>query len=230
MRKLIQIAALLAISGAAGAADHLYLLDGSAADALGGAALTSHGGTFGPTSYSFGPNQGLTLNDTLGSVYTIDMAVTFDTHSGWQKIVDFSALTSDTGMYTYGSNWNFYNVGDFGATTADGVASRLTLTRNAASVVTIYMNGSQVGTFNDAGGIANFGVNDANFFIDDYATSQREAAAGSVDYIRTYDRALDAREVASLAAPVPEPASGAMLAAGLGMLALIGGARRRKQD
>jgi hypothetical protein len=222
--RLLQVAAMLAISSAAGASDHLYNLNGTLADSLGGPALVDHGGVLGATSYSFGPNQGLTMNVALGGVYTIDMVMTFDTHSGWQKIVDFSSLGSDIGMYTEGAQWNFFNVGGYTATPPDGAPARLTLTRDASELLTIYVNGSAIGSFVDSSGKADFGANPANFFIDDFATGQREAAAGNVDYIATFDRALTADEVKAGVSPVPEPSGSLMLGAGLGLLALL---RRR---
>lgn len=226
--RILQVAAMLAMSGAAGAADHMYNLNGSLSDALGGPSLVAHGGVLGASDYSFGPDQGLTLPVMLGGVYTIDMRMTFDSHNGWQKIVDFSGLASDIGMYTQNSQWDFYNVGGYTPAPPNGVAARLTLTRDGGNNLSIYVNGGLIGAFNDPGGLSNFGGNPANFFIDDFATGQREAGTGSVDYIYTYDRALTADEVARGIPPVPEPAGGAMLAAGLGILALARRARGKR--
>jgi len=222
--KTFVVAALLAMSATAGAADHLYQLNGSLSDSLGGPDLIANGGTLTATHYVFGKDQGLTLPVALGGVYTIDMVMNFDNYGGWQKIIDFSNLSADAGMYTYGSQWNFYPVGGGGTTPDVGKEARLTVTRDAASNVGVYVNGSLTISFNDSSGYANFGGNNANFFIDDFHTSQNEATSGAVDYIRTWDHALTADEVGRLASPVPEPDSIAMLAVGLGMLAVL---RRR---
>jgi hypothetical protein len=91
-------------------------------------------------------------------------------------------------------------------------------------------NGMVIGSFSD-GSAADLTLNTAVSFVDDIATRQSEASAGSVRCIRTYNSALSASQVASLSAPlapVPEPTSDAILPAGLG---LVGAAvKRRKLD
>jgi hypothetical protein len=200
---------------------HQYVLDGSLADDLGGPALVSAGGTLDATGYSFGANQGLTMPVDLGATYTIDLLFHFDNvMSGWNKIVDYKTLTSDNGMYTLNGAWNYCcgaASAGFGSVTA-GVDARLTLTRSAAGTVTFYLNGlSQTSVANDIG-IGDFTGNFARFFIDDFATNQREASAGRVDFIRTFDSVLTATEVADLGngpSPIPEPASVALMLLGL---------------
>ena len=225
VKHIFSCAVLLAAAGTAGAQSHQYRLNGTLADDAGGPALVASGGTLSSTGYSFGANQGLTLNAALGGIYTIDMTFHFDTQRGWEKIIDFKNLSVDSGMYTQDNTWSFYPVGGFGATAAAGVDARLTLTRDAANMVRMYVNGSQVGSFADNSNLANFGGNAAMFFYDDHVTGGREAAGGYVDYIRTYDHALTAQQVANLAA-VPEPETYALMLAGLGLLAAA--ARRRR--
>ncbi len=224
VKHILSCAVLLAAAGAASAQSHQYSLNGSFADAAGGPALVASGGTLSATGYSFGANQGLTLNAALGGVYTIDMTFHFNTQHGWEKVIDFKSLSVDAGMYTQDNNWSFYPVGTYGSGAVAGVDARLTLTRDGANVVRMYVNGSQVGSFTDSSNLANFGSNPAKFFFDDHATGGREAAGGFVDYIRTYDHALTSQQVANLGA-VPEPATYGMLLAGLGLLAFA--ARRR---
>jgi hypothetical protein len=75
-----------------------------------------------------------------------------------------------------------------------------------------FVDGSAVSTFTGPGNIV-------NFFMDDFATSQREASAGFADAIRIYDGALTAGEVAPPLAGVPEPASLVLLGSGIVALA-----------
>jgi MYXO-CTERM domain-containing protein len=207
----------------------VYLMN-DASDLLGGPALTTLGGDFTTQAgrYSFGANQGLSLENAVNaSVYTIDFVFNFDLVSGYRRLIDFKALTSDTGLYNYGSQLKFYNE----ATGPDSVFAiatdaRVTLTRDAAGVLTGYVNGLLQFQFNDTAGLSQFsGANQiAYFFRDDNAVSG-EASAGSIDYLRIYDTALSANEVANLTSPVPEPATGLLALAGIGLFALL---RRRR--
>jgi hypothetical protein len=235
--KLFQVlpAALLFTAAAAQAAlTHQYRLDGSLADDVGGVALTSSGGTLDAGGYTFGANQGLTLAANLGTVYTIDLSFHFDRYDGWQKIVDFANLGLDAGLYAMGNKITFCvyqpDPQGYGPDLLAGIDTRLTLTRDASEQLNIYSNGSLIASVSDGNARGSFGGDNANFFIDDLVTSPTEAAPGAVRYLRTYDTALSAQQVASLGAPVvpsvPEPGSVAMLVAGMiGMGAWV---RRRR--
>lgn len=219
---LASVLALGASLAQAATPDHLYQLNGSLADEMGGPALVANGGSLSGGSYVFGANQGLSLSNVLGSEYSIDFVFTFDTLSGYRKLVDFKDQSSDHGLYVLNAQLNFYPVVT-GSDLIDGGAwAHATLTRDASGTVTGYLNGvaqwqfddssTQRATFSAAGNIA-------KFFIDDSATSG-EASAGQVDYIATYSRALSAAEVAQISSPVPEPASYALMLAGVAALGL----------
>ncbi len=221
-----------ALAAQAQTATHLYLLNGSLADEMGGPALVANGGTLGVNGYTFGLNQGLSLANALpASVYTVDLQFSFDALGGWRKIAQFKGDGSDNGLYAYGDHLQFYPQ----ATSADSVftagqLARLTLTRDAAGQFSAYINGAPVLGFNDGGSAdatysepAALGV----FFRDDHYTNGYEAGSGVVRYLRVYDQALSAGQVAVLSVPaidpvgvVPEPQAWALMLAGVAALTL----------
>jgi hypothetical protein len=226
--------AALCATGLTAHAESFYTLD-SYADANGaGPDLVPDGGTLGGGLYTFGQNQGLSLDwsgfDPAG--YTIELKFSFDdanASSGWRKIIDFKHQTADEGLYAYqgslqfveNAGWNFVNpIQDVHPgqplTFESGRVVDLVVTRNAATDrFTAWIDGVLQFSFVDA---AHQGVFDtfpgtaspnarADFFIDDVVTGRNEASAGHVDFIRV--------------APVPLPATAPLM---LGALAFL---RRR---
>ncbi len=199
---------------------HSYDLNGSLADSLGGPSLFANGGTVDASGYSFGANQGLTLsglNLVSTGAYEIELGFSFNDLNGYRKIIDFSNLASDAGLYTLGDALNFYPVttGPVGVF-QPGQLANLVLTRTSAGSVTGSVNGVPQFSFFDSSALA---ISDTlNFFIDDFATSQSEASGGFVDYIRISDSAV--------VSPVPLPAALPLFVAGLAGAGMA--AKRRK--
>ena len=210
---------------------HQYFLAGNLADALGGPALTADGGSLSANGYTFGANQGLTTQFTQLSPYSIVLRFSFDAVTGYRKVVDYKGLSADAGAYVLDGADNFYPRanGAPGAFTA-GTLEQFVLTRNAAGIVAGYVNGVQQYSYDDSSLLDAIFTGNANLFIDDNATGQREASSGFVNYVAFYNGALSAGQVAGLTFPsptstVPEPATLAFVAAGV---AAIGVARRRR--
>ena len=235
-RLLATLAFSVCAAGAQAAQTHWYQFNGSLADSQGGPALVANGGTLGAGSYAFGANQGLSLTGAISSdIYTIDITFSFADKQGWSKIADFKGLSTDSGWYRFVSGpASMLEICDCatkvdstpGAIVAD-VPVRVTLTRDGGGLLSQYVNGSLAGTYQDSGAIFTVGqpANVVHFFIDDSVTGQGEAVAGSVSRIVIFDSALSATQVATLA-PVPEPETWAMFAAGAALLA--GMARKRR--
>ncbi len=199
---------------------HDYGLNGVLTDANGGPSLVSSGGVLGETSYSFGPNQGLSLRNgfTNNQNYSIEMWFSMDATSGSQKILDFKNLSQDEGIYnlTLTRELGFVPVSHSkspqvpanpGSLQSGGDLVKLILTRELDSgSVTGYVNGVQNFTFIDAAQRAVFdsaGNHSAHFFMDDVTTLGAEASSGVVDLIRVYDGALTTVEAACLSSTKP---------------------------
>lgn len=225
---------------------HIYEFSGSAADANGGPAMTLGSGAsfvgMGATGgLRFADNQGPTIANAFANpfVYSLDMFFSLDVVHRFRRLIDFANGSRDEGLYLEDGDLRFYGHSVNADTNVQpGQMAHLAVTRDAAHRVRVYLNGVERFSANDAAnGLAAFskpgGV--ARFFRDDNA----ESSPGFVDFIRLYDRALDASEVASLhndgtplrefqapVSAVPEPATWATMLAGF---FLTGGALRRRR-
>jgi hypothetical protein len=218
-RHLLAVLALSAAVDSQAALIHQYELNGSLADALGGPALVANGGGIGADGYVFKPNQGLQLRDKLGADYTVDLVFHFDALNSWRKIVDFSDLTDDVGLYAYSGAMTYFGLGGTTGILAPKTDTRLTLSRSADAILRVYQDGKLVASLNDKSHYTDLTNHYLNFFRDDRNGS--EAAPGAVDFIHIYDNALSAAEVNRLVHPAPEPASGLLMACGLGLLFMV---------
>ena len=196
-------------------------------DDYGGPSLAGPGIVDG-SGYHFDAGNGLSLAGALtnGAVYTVAFDFTLTTldpplgvnGDGWAKLLDFKDRTSDIGPYLAGPNGGFGDApgtlylydGSFAPNlNAGAVLSRATnrfvMTRSAAGIATIYVNGRQVIQGSDAA--ADYTFNQANniirFFQDDTSSPGAtcdEYPTGAVQSILIYDRVLSPSEVLALPA------------------------------
>jgi hypothetical protein len=242
----LAVAALVLVAGMVGRARagliHDYELMNTFTDSLhpSSARLVPAGGTLGSTGYTFGPNQGLSVESVIGDGgnYTIDLSFSFHDLSGYRKILDFNNLRTDNGLYVLNSSLDLFGPGDLGVGPAGAFSPdqlvRVDLTRDGTTqLVTGYVDGVSQFSFIDSGSAAVFGAPNLilQFFKDDTSTGGNQASAGFVNQIRIYDSPLSAAEVAALGGPknpgaVPEPSSFSGFATGI--LMLLGYAWRRR--
>ncbi len=202
-----------------------YRLDGSIVNETGlPYALTNNGGVMGANGITFGAGQGPSITGFSNTgVYSIEVAFSLDQLSGYRRLLDFKGGTSDTGLYSYFQQTRFYNVASSGTIDfTPGTMARLVLTRDATGNTVAYVGNTATMTFMDSGSLAVIG-SVLTFFNDDNSIGG-EQSPGFVDYIRVYDTALTAGDVAGLTPPgtmpgaVPEPTTWAMMLFGFGLI------------
>ncbi len=231
----------MSLAGHAATVTHIYELNGSFADALGGPSMVPTGGTLGLTGYTFGAGQGPHVSQAINpATYSIEMLFSIDTTSDYRKLIDFKDRTVDTGLYNLNTALNFYDLttGPTGTFTA-GQMAHLVVTRDDTTDAFIgYVNGVQQIAFTDAGALATFtGANNIIHFLRDDSAVGGENASGFLDLVRLYDGVLTSAEVTDLfnggvppglpgPSAVPEPAT--VFLVSLGLLGVGVVARRRQ--
>lgn len=224
------LALCAATMGSAATLVSQFTFDSDLSDTVSGATATG-AGTVSGGSYSFAANQGLFVSmDTGLSTYSVVFDVALNTTSGYRKLMDVSGLTSDNGLYNLSGRLTYYS-----ATSASGT---ITANQNATIILTFdgtttvgYVDGVQAFSFAVAG--VGYPGTLTNFTLveDDTATGKFEASAGSIDFLEVYDGVLSASDIAAYdgpasLTPVPLPAGGALLLAGLGAFGALRARRR----
>lgn len=225
---------------------HIYELNGSYTDALGGPSLTAGTSVIGATGASFSPNPGLLLTGGFASptTYSVEMYFQIDTTANYRKLLDFKNRSLDSGLYNQNTTLRFFEGGTVkpGNQSPAGVINanqmtHLVFTRDGATgQVNGYINGNTTPaiSFTDTGAFATLtGVNSPLYFFTDDSAVAGEASAGFVDYIRTYDTALTATQArtvyqANVTVTVPEVSTLPLFGSVASLAGCIVLARRRK--
>lgn len=229
MKKYLILLGLFTSLSANAALLKSYDFDGGLTDTLSnGSDLIASGGTVTGGRYDFTDNQGLKLTSALANTsdYAIEIKMQVnDSVGGFNKVIDFSELASDTGLYILSGKLNFFGAGGNVGSLTLNTDFTVGLARSGGNLE-LFLNGTSLWSGADSTGHGISASNILNFFEDDNATNQNESFAGSVDFIRIHD---DASTFGSVIAPpnaVPVPAALFMFApALLGFLGL----RRKTQ-
>jgi hypothetical protein len=194
--------------------------------------------TTSQTVYRFdgaaGPNNnaGLILPDagdllTSSNTYTLELVYRFDSLEDFPKIVNFSELNNNSGIYADDLNGtrnivNIYLEDDTGTFLNDASPDGPAAGEFASLVITsdgglldLYLNGALVSDdFNPQGFFQIDSGEDLTFFLDSFAQALF-FSSGEVAKIALYDSTLSDTEISDLAsapfAAIPEPASAAVL-------------------
>ncbi|ASP49500.1 PEP-CTERM sorting domain-containing protein [Cognaticolwellia beringensis] len=205
-----------------------YDFNGDLSDTIGnGVDMIANGGSVTGAEYHFTNNQGLKLTSALSNTsdYAIEMRLrVIDSLISWNKLIDFSNLVSDNGLYLLNGNFDFYVSGSnpLGGPVNLNEFFTIAFVRSAG-VITTHFNGVALTPFNDSSNQAVPSANILNFFEDDTDTGGRESFVGAVDFIRIHD---DASTFGTAPINVPEPSTLAIFA--LGMIGLA--SRRFKKQ
>ena len=199
-----------------------FQLNGSYANAAGPGGIAPSGGALGATGYTFDAGQGLSISLSKAlSIYTIETAFRLDGAGyGLSKILDFKNRGDDNGLYLANGQLNYFPWAVGGPNIGSGEIATIKISRDAAGLLTVGVNGADVFQFVDTSGSAIFDAGVIGLFRDDtvYADQQRP---GFVDYVRVYD-------AANLTSGVPELAAWAMMIIGFAAVgSMIRTSRRR---
>lgn len=163
----------------------------------------------------FGCNSGVaasTADLVPADEYSVAVLFRMDEMAGHQRLLDFKGGTQDEGLYVVNGGLLFASAVSEGTQVAENAYVQVVLTRTAAGAVTVYANGEQALTFDDAE--SEFAIiedGQLRFFRDNETEGGTEdAAAGAVARIRLWDHTLSSAEVAALddTPPAPGPTTG----------------------
>jgi OOP family OmpA-OmpF porin len=147
--------------------------------------------------YRFEANNGLQFdnkktNGFLNASFTVELYFKLDSLKSWKRIIDFKNRKSDNGCYIFNGKLNFFNL-DTGkkAPIKEGQYMHYVFSRDAETkVIRLFVDGESKLEFVDS---EDDGVLDEdqvlNLFYDDLVVNH-EASAGTVAFIRLYDRVM----------------------------------------
>ncbi len=130
--------------------------------------------------------------------YTFVMLVRLDAVDGYRKLIHFKGLTEDDGIYVDDGTLYAYDLAYSDAVVQPLTWYQVVVTRDAADVVRIYVDGARVLRVADPLGTQVLGPDDFFRFLRDDEGTMAEESGGMIARLRIYNDALSAREVQHL--------------------------------
>ncbi len=198
---------------------HSYYFNGDLSDSTGSTTLVSNGGSLATNGvYTFGVTQGLQFTPSgseagLLHEYTIGLRFYFDDVSSYRKVIDFSELLSEEGVYVAGGAFTFFDTTGTSGSVSSGSYVDFILTRDSGGMVKGYVGTSLELTFADTSDAVS--SNSFWFFRDDIG-GNFENGSGAVATILIYNGAVAPENISLVVdglSAVPEPSTWALLTA-----------------
>ncbi|HOK78456.1 MAG TPA: hypothetical protein PLW35_12135 [Verrucomicrobiota bacterium] len=161
-----------------------------------------------------GTGLSLSLPSPL-STYSIGMRFQLSDTDYYRKIIDFSGLISDYGLYDYYGVFRLYNTGKSGGSISPNTPVTIVFTRDdSTKTANLYVNGDPAPVLTATGLGSLFAETSVlHFFVDDSTTSGEYSPAGQIDELRIWNAALSSSQVPNAFAPIPEPRLGGLVTA-----------------
>mgnify|MGYP001207964474 CR=1 FL=1 len=161
------------------------------------------------------------------STYSVGMVLQLSHVTDYSKLLDFSGLTSDIGLYVYSNALSLY----FGGSSTGGdvepnTSFSFVMTRAADQTVSIYFNGNSTPVITVADPSSTFLLQNSLYLLLDDSGGSEFSRWGTLSHVRIWDTALSPSEIPNAFPAVPEPGTYG-LAIGVG-LACLAWSRRRK--
>lgn len=161
------------------------------------------------------------------STYSVGMVLQLSQVTSYSKLLDFSGLTSDIGLYVYSEALNLYVGGSsIGGHIEPDTTFSFVMTRAADQTISIYFNGNPTPVITVADPSANFLLQNSLYLLLDDRGGSEYSPSGILSHVRIWDTALSPSEIPDAFPAVPEPGAYG-LAIGVGLACLAWGRRRK---